>query len=313
MTYRVKNWGGLYENNRTRELKAMAWVPIPNGHDGDGFCTLLAMPDGPALFGAWVAILQVASKCDVRGTLLRDTGKPHDAVSIARMTRFPVEIIQSALCALVSEEVGWLEVVENCEVAQIPQEGAGFPQEGAAMSQGGAQGKEGNGTEKKEGECARAAGGDVVAVGCGGGDVPTLEQVVASVMANGIPEAFTALVYQDWLDMGGTNSKGVEVPCSALKGHLCKRWRYEQGDWRSGKHRGLSAVGKVKGPRFGPSRAEVEEYARTKGTEAVVYAPVWFRFWEGKGWRTGYPPRAFDWQVMFSKMFANQRKSTTRQ
>jgi hypothetical protein len=33
--YRIRNWSELYENNRTRQLVDMQWVPIPNKHDGN--------------------------------------------------------------------------------------------------------------------------------------------------------------------------------------------------------------------------------------------------------------------------------------
>ena len=60
---RVKNWTDIYENNRTRELVDMKWVPVPNRHDGDGYNEIMDHPDGLAHFAAWILILQVASKC----------------------------------------------------------------------------------------------------------------------------------------------------------------------------------------------------------------------------------------------------------
>jgi len=108
--YSIKNWATLYENNRTRELKRLDWVPVPNNHDGEGYTLILAQQDGPALFGAWMAILQVASRCGKRGTLLRDTGKPHDAISLARLTRFPEDLMSRALNFFAGEDMQWLEV-----------------------------------------------------------------------------------------------------------------------------------------------------------------------------------------------------------
>jgi hypothetical protein len=179
--YRVKDWATLYENNRTRELKHMAWVPVPNSHDGDGYTALVCRPDGPELFGAWIAILQVASRCGipaggcgipagtcgVRGYLVRGTGSPHDAASLSRMTRFPEKVIAKALSVLSSDEVGWLECLETPTKSQIPQEGAGLSQDGAVIPQEGAsiphpsamnrtERTEGNGTEWKGTERADA-------------------------------------------------------------------------------------------------------------------------------------------------------------
>jgi len=142
--YQVANWQDRYENNRTRELKAMAWVPVPNSHDGDGYTVLVCRENGAAYLGAWLAILQVASRCDPRGTLLRDCQKPHDAASIARMTRLPEDIIKATLDVCVNE-CNWLIISDAREGAGKPQEGAGKPQ--ATDEEG--NGMEGNGTEGK--------------------------------------------------------------------------------------------------------------------------------------------------------------------
>ena len=109
--YRIANWNENFENNRTRELDAMKWVPIPNKHDGEGFADLLSRENGMALYGAWILILQVASKCDQRGTLLRTTtGTPHTAETIARQSRGDSVMIAQSMSILV--EIGWLTVEE---------------------------------------------------------------------------------------------------------------------------------------------------------------------------------------------------------
>lgn len=126
MIYRIKKWNDLYENNRTRDMKFMAWVPLPNRHDGDGYTTLIDRPNGAALFGAWVAIVQVASRCEPRGTLLRDGAEPHDSTSLSRMTRIPAKVIQEML-TVCTNECKWLEISEAQEGAEKPQEGATIP------------------------------------------------------------------------------------------------------------------------------------------------------------------------------------------
>lgn len=160
-TYRIKDWDKHFENNRTRELKRLDWVPIPNKQDGDGYTELMDHPNCAAHLGAWYAIVEVASKCEPRGTLVRAipqegavipqegaqgilgskiTGKPHTPQSLARMSRIPATIFEEVIPRLVS--IGWLEVCE------IPQEGAAIPQEGAS-SRARAQGMEWNGIEDK--------------------------------------------------------------------------------------------------------------------------------------------------------------------
>jgi hypothetical protein len=105
----------------------MSWIPIPNKHDGDGYTLTLAQENGPALFGAWMALIQVASKCDPRGTLLRDTQKPHDSTSISRLTRFPLLLIEEALNFFSSDDMKWLEVLEIEQDAKDIKNGSIIP------------------------------------------------------------------------------------------------------------------------------------------------------------------------------------------
>jgi hypothetical protein len=143
--YRIKNWDDVYENNRTRELKTLAWVPIPNNHDGDGYTLLVDRKEGAALLGAWLACVQVASKCDPRGTLLRRGGCPHDSASLSRITRLPKEVFDRLL-PIAEQECKWLE-------SSTVQEGAGIPQDGATIPQESAQNRtEQNRTEGKYNE-----------------------------------------------------------------------------------------------------------------------------------------------------------------
>lgn len=154
--YRIVNWSDHFENNRTRELKHLAWVPFPNRHDGDGYTELLDNRDGAAHYGVWCAIVQVASKCDPRGTLMRDGARPHDAGSLSRMTRIPAPLIQEALDRL-THSVGWVEIIPDPDLPQAltstSQDGAISPHSHATAPQESAlNGMEWNGIERTEGK-----------------------------------------------------------------------------------------------------------------------------------------------------------------
>lgn len=132
-------------------MKEMQWVPVPNKHDGEGFLTIMDHKDGLIIYGAWHLILQVASKCDPRGTLVRDDGTPHTAASISKKTRWKrISDIQTALDFCSSKEVGWIEIIctEPQAGAEIPQAGAEIPHE-PARKEGRKEGMEGR--EGKEG------------------------------------------------------------------------------------------------------------------------------------------------------------------
>ena len=168
MAYRIRNWERHFENNRTKELRKMSWVPVPNKHDGDGYTDLMSRKNAMALYGAWHLILQVASKCEPRGTLVRDIVNPapscgdaapscgdaapscaaHNGASIARLTRGDGQIIEAML--KVGIEIGWIEqfVMDNevTESRENPAPSCGNPAPSCAEWKG-KKGREGKGRE----------------------------------------------------------------------------------------------------------------------------------------------------------------------
>ncbi len=140
---RVARWDETFENNQSRVIKDLKWVPFPNKHDSDGYTELMDHPEGYAHYAAWVVIVQVASKCNPRGTLVREGARPHDAASLARISRVPETIIENAIPRLIL--VGWLEriSVDGNRLEQITQEGA------ATTHQSAQKGREGKGIEEK--------------------------------------------------------------------------------------------------------------------------------------------------------------------
>jgi hypothetical protein len=152
--YRIRDWEKNFENNRTRTMDVMRWVPIPNKHDGDGYTEMVDGPDGAAIYGAWVAVIQVASKCHPRGTLLRDNKTPHTPDSIARVTRLPAKSIERAIAKASSASVGWLEVLDFNNDAQACQATVTSVSGGCGsvtIEGKGSEGSEGNRIEGKEG------------------------------------------------------------------------------------------------------------------------------------------------------------------
>jgi len=105
--YVIKDWNKIYENNRSRELKNSSWVPIPNKLDGDGYTLIMTQKNGAAIYGAWIALILLASKCDVRGTLLRGNGEPHNIDSISRITRLNVDLVEEMIDFSISK-TKWL-------------------------------------------------------------------------------------------------------------------------------------------------------------------------------------------------------------
>ena len=201
--YRVVKWDDRYENNRTRGMKEMQWIPVKNSHDGDGYTFIMDLKDGPSIYGAWMVILQVASKCDPRGTLLRSNGTPHAPKSIGRLSRCPEAIIARAVEVLCSDDVAWLEVAEYQRLAGGCGESAGkvpkTDEEG--------NGIEGNGIEGKEGNIV------------GGAAVPAPSPVVCVFPLARIGDEFS--VTQEMIDEWQESFPGVNI-ASEIK--VCLQW-----------------------------------------------------------------------------------------
>jgi hypothetical protein len=132
--YTIANWAETYETAETRKRKSLFWVLVPNAHDSLGFCSIMEREDGLEVFGAWVLILQVASKCSTRGSLTSSKGRPYSAAEIATITRAPVKSIQDALDVLVG--IGWI----NADTSEQPAEVLADPPDKAAENPEGSGG-----------------------------------------------------------------------------------------------------------------------------------------------------------------------------
>ncbi len=131
--YRIKWWDEIYETNRTREIKKMKWLALPIKLHGDGYSMIMEdKKRGAAIFGAWVACVEVAALCDPRGTLVRSTGEPHDASSIGRICRIPSSTILLML-EVVYLKCKWIEIIDLKTNKIMSHNGAGFPHNSAGF------------------------------------------------------------------------------------------------------------------------------------------------------------------------------------
>jgi len=148
MTLRIKDWDEHYENNRTRGLKQMNWVPLPNSF-GDLYTEMMEQKDGPIIYAGWVLLVLTASRCHPRGTLVRGNGRDHNSTTLGRLCRTQKVVFEKATTFCL--KIGWLEEIpskfpENEDNPEIPQEGAENPQEADIEWKG----REGNGMEGKD-------------------------------------------------------------------------------------------------------------------------------------------------------------------
>lgn len=107
--YEIKDWAKWYEKSHKETERAFSWVAVPTRHDGKSFRRLMRLPDGMALFAAFILMLEIAAKMPVRG-LLADEDGPLDAQDMADATGGDPKVFARALKALTDDElkICWL-------------------------------------------------------------------------------------------------------------------------------------------------------------------------------------------------------------
>lgn len=125
--YRIKDWNLHFENSKSRERDLCSWCPMPNKQDGLGYGRLLSMKDGAAMYGAFIAVVLVASKQrKPRDGHLTDTGRadgcPLTADDLSIMSKVPAVAIDKMLEAVSCATIGWIECYESgyTSARQVP-------------------------------------------------------------------------------------------------------------------------------------------------------------------------------------------------
>lgn len=168
--YSVRGWENHFENSQSRKVTKASWIPVPNKHDGKSFRRVMAMANGPALYGAWIMILQVASKCQTRGELADEDG-PLTAEDLAFKTGGSESLFSEALTVFSGDSIRWLEAEElgarsqttpSTLPARSHRATSTLPEPATVSSQNrtegnGTEGDRTEGTERKEGTASAAS------------------------------------------------------------------------------------------------------------------------------------------------------------
>lgn len=112
---RVKDWNDRFESAKSRTYGIKSQTYMPN-KQGLGYIRILRHPNGPAIYGAWCAMVNLLSRQHApRHGYLTDTGRSDGrawtAEDIADLTLFPVELARLMVAFLSSYPIGWLELV----------------------------------------------------------------------------------------------------------------------------------------------------------------------------------------------------------
>ena len=115
--YQVKDWNEHFEGAKSREYNNKSACQMPTKH-GLGYCKLVKSKNGPALFGAWCALIQVLSKHPKkRHGYLTDTGRadgnPFTPEDLEMLTNIPASLYKQLFQVASSEGVNWLRIPDG--------------------------------------------------------------------------------------------------------------------------------------------------------------------------------------------------------
>lgn len=113
--YRIKDFETTFLKRDTARLvkKRLPWLSVPTRLDSRGFRRLSRHPQGPALYGAFMAMVCLAGSSGTGGILATDKGIPWTASSLEDQTGFPEAVFTLAFEVLSDPLIGWLEVTSG--------------------------------------------------------------------------------------------------------------------------------------------------------------------------------------------------------
>lgn len=132
--YRIKNWEAIYEwvTTRGNPTAPLKWIKVQT-KQGTGYRNLVTHARGDAHYGAWLALLQVASRCFPRGVLIQKDGRPHTAASLSKESLLPSKTFAELLPRLLDQQdVGWIEQIPVHAVSEFIDSSVAHARAGAA-------------------------------------------------------------------------------------------------------------------------------------------------------------------------------------
>ena len=108
---KIRDWGGTWETHETRKAIKLRWVSLPVDLSSSGYVELMMDPDGPEIYGIWIALVQVAAQAPERGVIARQGGKPYSLSVLAGTIRVNPPRLRAALPKL--RAIGWIEATDN--------------------------------------------------------------------------------------------------------------------------------------------------------------------------------------------------------
>lgn len=115
MVYRIAKWDEVFENAESRRLKTLTWVAWPVDLDSTGYMLMVEKfgDDTPTIYGAWAALVSIAAKCPVRGTIADSKGRGYSLSRLALKSHMPAKVFEQLIAWASTKEVAWLELTND--------------------------------------------------------------------------------------------------------------------------------------------------------------------------------------------------------
>jgi len=115
--YQIIGWEENFEGAKSKTYCNKSKCQMPTKH-GLGYLNLIQRKNGPALFGAWCALVQVCSRHPKpRQGYCTDTGgvagKPYTPQNLEALTRIPKNIFVELFQVASNSEVTWLRMLQG--------------------------------------------------------------------------------------------------------------------------------------------------------------------------------------------------------
>lgn len=107
---KIRNWDEYFEKDRTKQWKILSWVPIPN-KQGSGYRKIMREKNGLEVFACWIAIVQLASKCNPRGDLSK-----YNLDDLSLLTMIESVKISQAIDFL-GNKIDWIEILTDMSMS----------------------------------------------------------------------------------------------------------------------------------------------------------------------------------------------------
>jgi hypothetical protein len=124
--HQIKGWDDHFESYKSRSVDHCSHAYVPNKM-GMGYNYIMHEPDGPAIYGAFMAAVLVVSRQSkqVRQGYLTDTGRvdgaPYTTTDLSLMTKIPKAVFERMFQVTTGTKVDWIRTYDAGGTVGVPQ------------------------------------------------------------------------------------------------------------------------------------------------------------------------------------------------